>query len=197
MKGLEKQKGGDRMEDNRIVELYWDRSETAIAETQKKYGKYCHYIAYNILKSESDAEECVNDTYLRAWEAIPPQRPTLLKSFIGRICRNLALDRYDRERALKRRGNTELVYEEMGECLPSGGDGREMSDEIALRNAINGFLESLPQQTRVIFVRRYWYLSPISHIAGDMGLSESNVKVTLMRTRKKFKAYLEKEEISI
>ena len=186
------------MDDKQIVDLYWERSESAISETEKKYGKYCHYIAYNILNSDPDAEECVNDTYLRAWEAMPPHRPTLLKSFIGRITRNLALDRYDRERALKRRGNTELIFEEIGECLPAvGEEGREMSDEIALRDAINGFLESLPEETRIIFMRRYWYLSPVSHIAGDLGLSVSNVKVILMRTRKKFKAYLEKENISI
>ena len=184
------------MEDERIVELYLERSETAIAETQKKYGKYCHYIAYNILNSNPDAEECVNDTYLRVWDSIPPQKPKLFKSFIGRITRNLALDRYDRERALKRRGNTELVFEEIGECVPED-DGRDMTDEIALRDAINGFLASLPEETRIIFMRRYWYLSPVAHIAGDLGLSVSNVKVILMRTRKKFKAYLEKEDIRI
>ena len=184
------------MEDNRIVELYLERSETAIAETQKKYGKYCHYIAYNILNSNPDAEECVNDTYIKVWDSIPPQKPKLFKSFIGRITRNLALDRYDREHAIKRSGNTDLVYEEIGECLPDD-DGREMSDEIALRDAINGFLESLPEETRIIFMRRYWYLSPIGHIAGDLGLSSSNVKVILMRTRKKFKAYLEKEGICL
>lgn len=184
------------MEDQKIVELYWERSETAIAETQKKYGKYCHYIAYNILNSNPDAEECVNDTYLKTWEAIPPAKPRLFKSFIGRITRNLALDRYDREHALKRRGNTDLILDEIGECVPED-DGREMSEEIALRDAINGFLESLPEETRIIFMRRYWYLSPVAHIAGDLGLSESNVKVILMRTRKKFKAYLEKEDIRI
>ena len=184
------------MEDNRIVELYLERSETAIAETQKKYGKYCHYIAYNILNSNSDAEECVNDTYLKVWDSIPPEKPKLFKSFIGRIARNLALDRYDREHALKRRANTDLALEEIGECVPDG-DGREMSDEIALRDAINGFLESLPEETRIIFMRRYWYLSPVGHIAGDLGLSVSNVKVILMRTRKKFKAYLEKEGLSL
>lgn len=184
------------MEDQKIVELYWERSETAIAETQKKYGKYCHYIAYNILNSNPDAEECVNDTYLKTWEAIPPAKPRLFKSFIGRITRNLALDRYDREHALKRRGNIDLILDEIGECVPED-DGREMSEEIALRDAINGFLESLPEETRIIFMRRYWYLSPVAHIAGDLGLSESNVKVILMRTRKKFKAYLEKEDIRI
>lgn len=185
------------MEDERIVELYFERSETAISETQKKYGKYCHCIAYNILSSDLDAEECVNDTYLRAWESIPPQRPRLLKSFLGRITRNLSLDRYDRDHAIKRGGNTELVFEEIGECVPSAEDGRDMSDELALKESINRFLESLPKQTRIIFVRRYWYLSPIDNIARGLGLSVSNVKVILMRTRKKFKDYLEKEGISI
>ena len=184
------------MEDNRIVELYFERSEAAISETQKKYGKYCNYIAYNILNSQLDAEECVNDTYLRAWESIPPERPSVLKSFLGKITRNLALDRYDKAHALKRGGNAELALDEIGECIPSE-DGREMSDEIALRDAINGFLATLPKQTRIIFMRRYWYLSPVKHIAGDLGLSMSSVKVTLMRTRKKFKEYLEKEGISI
>ena len=184
------------MDDKRIVDLYWMRSESAISETDKKYGKYCHYIAYSILSSQLDAEECVNDTYIRAWESIPPNKPQLLKSFLGKITRNIALDRYDRLNALKRGGNTELALEEIGECIPSG-DGREMSDEIALREAINRFLESLPKQTRIIFMRRYWYLSPVKHIAGDLGLSVSNVKVILMRTRKKFKEYLEGEGISV
>ena len=185
------------MEDNRIVELYFERSEAAISETQKKYGKYCQYIAYSILNSQLDAEECVNDTYIRAWESIPPQRPQILKSFLGKITRNIALDRYDRLHALKRGGNAGLALEEIGECIPDTKDGREMSDEIALKEAINGFLASLPKQTRIIFMRRYWYLSPIAHISGDLGLSVNNVKVILMRTRKKFKEYLEKEGISI
>ena len=185
------------MEETRIVELYFERSETAISETQKKYGKYCNYIAYSILSSHLDAAECENDTYLRAWESIPPQKPQFLKSFLGKITRNLALDRYDKTSALKRGRNVELALEEIGECIPSFEDGREMSDEMMLKEAINGFLESLPTQTRIIFMRRYWYLSPVKNIAGDLGLSVSNVKVLLMRTRKKFKEHLEREGISI
>ena len=186
------------MEDNKIVELYWERSETAISETQKKYGKYCHYIAYNILNSETDAEECVNDTYLKAWDSIPPSRPQKMSAFLGKITRNLALDRYDREHALKRNSRLDVVFDELEECLPSASDdGREMSEEIALRDAINEFLESLPKQTRIIFMRRYWYMSPVAHIAGDLGLSVSNVKIILMRTRKKFKTYLERMDIII
>lgn len=186
------------MEDERIVELYWERSESAISETAKKYGKYCHYIAYNVLSSDPDAEECVNDTYLRVWNAIPPARPRAFKSFIGTVTRNLALDRYHENRAEKRNKNADLAFEELLECIPdSTEDGRELSDEMALRDAINGFLESLPKKTRIIFVRRYWYLSPVAHIAGDLGMSNSNVKVILMRTRKKLKEYLEKENITI
>lgn len=186
------------MEDKRIVELYWERSEAAIVETQKKYGKYCHYIAYNILNSEQDAEECVNDACLKVWNSIPPSRPNVLKSFLGKIVRNIALDRYDRERALKRRGNCDLVFEELSECISDdGSDANEQTDNIVLRDAVNGFLATLPKETRIIFIRRYWYLSPVAHIAGDMGLTNSNVKVILMRTRKKFKAYLEKENVII
>lgn len=183
------------MEDSKIIDLYFERSQSAISETQKKYGRYCHTVAYNVLYSDEDAEECVNDTYLKAWQSIPPHRPTLLSSFLGRITRNLALDRYDQRTAQKRGGTTELVLEEISECIPdtSGEDG---SDE-ALKNAINKFLASLPKRTRIIFMQRYWYLSSISEISKSLGVSESNVKVILMRTRKKFKAHLEKEEIFI
>lgn len=185
------------MEDYKIVELYFERSETAISETQKKYGKYCHVIAYNVLSSELDAEECVNDTYLRAWQSIPPEQPRILKSFLGRITRNLALDRYDRAKAAKRGGNVDVALEELEECIPSIEDGRDMSDDMAMKEAINRFLASIPRRTRIVFLRRYWYLSSIADIAEDLGLSESNVKVLLMRTRKKFKEHLEKEGISI
>ena len=191
-----KQNQAPRRTDEEIVALYWSRNEEAIRQTADTLGHYCYTVAYNILGNTEDAEECVNDTYIKVWDSIPPQKPKLFKSFIGRITRNLALDRYDREHAIKRSGNTDLALEEIGECLPEN-DGREMSDEIALRDAINGFLESLPEETRIIFMRRYWYLSPVGHIAGDLGLSTSNVKVILMRTRKKFKAYLEKEGISL
>ena len=185
------------VEDKKIVELYWDRSERAIAETQTKYGRYCHSIAYNVLYSNEDAEECVNDTYVKAWNAMPPHQPTRLSTFLGKITRNLALDRYSQRRAQKRVvPGTELILDELAECIPSG-EGSDMSDELILRDAVNGFLASLPKQTRVIFVRRYWYLSPVSDIARDLGLTESNVKVTLLRTRNKFKAYLEKEGIMI
>ena len=183
------------MEDKKIVELYWERKEEAISETAKKYGRYCYGISYGILHSEEDAEECVNDTYARAWEAMPPQRPQRLPSFLGRITRNISLDRYDRSKAQKRASGVALIYDELEELISDGSESG--LDSFVLRDAINSFLAKLPKRSRIIFVRRYWYLSPISEIAEDMGLSESNVKAILFRARAKLKAYLEKEGISV
>ena len=185
------------MEDQKIVDLYWERSEAAISETQTKYGRYCHYIAYNILYSDEDAEECVNDTYIKAWNAMPPHRPKLLSAFLGKITRNTALDRYAYAKAQKRSGEMSLILDEMGQCIPDAKTGGSFTDEIALRDAINGFLRSLQPLTRMIFVRRYWYLSTVREIAADFELSVSNVKITLLRTRNKFREYLEKEGIEI
>jgi RNA polymerase sigma-70 factor (ECF subfamily) len=179
-----------------IVDLFWERSEAAIAETEKKYGKYCHTIAHRILHSEEDAAECVNDTYLAAWNAMPPHKPEKLSTFLGKLTRNLALNRYFHNHAEKRFAPTELILHEVEEILPDPSSD-ETADEIALKDAINGFLASLPQQTRIIFVRRYWYMSEVKEIAGDLGLTVGNVKVILHRTRKQFKEYLEKEGINV
>lgn len=184
------------MEDSKIIDLYFERSQSAIKETHEKYGHYCHTIAYNVLYSYEDAEECVNDTYLRVWKSIPPHRPSRLSAFLGKITRNLALDRYDSRTAKKRECPLELALEEISECVPDVSAERE-SDGGVLRDAINSFLASLPRRTRIIFMQRYWYLSSISEISASLGISESNVKVILMRTRKKFKEFLEKEEIFI
>ncbi|MBR4013149.1 MAG: sigma-70 family RNA polymerase sigma factor, partial [Clostridia bacterium] len=140
--------------------------------------------------------ECVNDTYVRAWNCMPPERPNKLGMFLGRITRNLALDRYDARRAHKRNGNMELALDELGECISDSAD-MPVSDEIVLKNAIDGFLEGLGRTARIVFMRRYWYLCSVSDIARSLGMSESNVKVTLMRTRRKFAEHLAKEGISI
>ncbi len=182
------------MDDAKIVDLYWERSETAIVETQNKYGKYCHRIAYNILHSDYDAEECVNDTYAKAWNAMPPARPSRLSTFLGKLTRNIALNRYAHDHAQKRNAHMDLVLEEVEEFLPHD-EGIPLSDEITLRDAINEFVARLPKQTRMVFVRRYWYLDSIQVIARDFGMSESNVKVTLLRTRNKFRAHLERKGI--
>ena len=185
------------MEDGKIVELYWERNETAIAETEKKYGKYCHSIAYNVIRSDEDAEECVNDTYVRAWNSMPPQRPERLSCFLGKITRNLTLDRYFFDHAKKRTRSTDLILDEIEECIPDPDTATPLAEEITLKDAINGFLASLPKKNRMVFLRRYWYLSPIKEIAADYDMTEANVKVVLHRTRQAFKTYLEKEGIEI
>lgn len=183
------------MDDNKIIELYFARSEQAIRETELKYGNYCFGIARGILSSREDAEECVNDTWLSAWNSIPPNKPNPLKTFLGRIARNHAINRYIRVRAKKRSGETDLIFEEVCDFLPDNAPS--LCDEFALKQAINSFLSSLTKKSRIIFVRRYWYLSPISEIARELAVSESSVKVTLHRTRIAFRAHLEKEGIDL
>jgi RNA polymerase sigma-70 factor (ECF subfamily) len=185
------------MEDQQIVDLYWQRNEKALSQTQKKYGKYCHSIAFAILYSSEDAEECVNDTLLRAWSAIPPARPGRLSTFLGKITRNLAIDRLDKNTAKKRSGQIEIVLDELSECIPDADSTPDLTDKIAMGDAINSFLASLDKETRVMFMQRYWYASPIKSIARELEKSESYVKVTLMRTRNKFKEHLEKEGIVV
>ena len=183
------------MEDHKIVDLYWARSQEAIHQTQLKYGKYCHSIAFNILRSQEDSQECVNDTYHNAWNAMPPQRPQRLRVFLGSITRNLALNRYDYNNAQKRNGETDMVLEEYAQCISNGQ--MPLEDSYALRKAINGFLAALSKRNRIIFLRRYWYLCTVREIAQSMGLTESNVKIILFRTRDQFKAFLEKEGILV
>lgn len=183
------------MDDKTIVALYWERSEAAIAQSEQKYGKYCYRIADYILHSKEDAEECVNDTWVRAWNAMPPERPTLLQAFLGKITRNLALDRYSFERTLKRGNEIEQIADEYWQCIPS--DEPSLADQTALHAAINGFLGELTPKHRIVFLQRYWYLCTIEQIAAETGLSPANVKVILHRTRRSFKDYLEKEGIDI
>ena len=183
------------MEDEKIVALYWERNENAIRETETKYGKYCYTIAYNILQSHEDSEECVNDTWSGAWNTIPPQKPTKLQGFLARITRNIAIDRYRHDSAQKRSAEVESAIEEYWECIPNGD--APIDDELALKEAINGFLATLDTRTRVIFMRRYWYSMSVKDIADGMRLSESHVNVILHRTRSKFKDYLTKKGLFI
>ena len=182
------------MEDKQIVDLYWERSEDAIVETDKKYGRYCHYIAYQILSDNEDAEEIVNDTYLKTWNTVPPNRPDPLKGYVGMISNRLALDRYDAKTAEKRGGGQmPAVLHELSECIPDSDSGDDIGQSVALRDALNRFLRSLPKKTRTIFVRRYWYVTPISEIAEEFGMKESNVAMLMLRTRLKLKEFLGKE----
>ena len=182
------------MEDKTIIDLYWNRSEEAISQTDVKYGRYCYRIAYNILTNQEDAEESVSDTYLAAWNHIPPTRPTVLSTFLGRITRNISISRW-RAMGAKRRGGgeTDLAFEELQECV-SGKQSIE-SDLIAkeILKVLNRFLADLPKENRIVFMRRYWYLDPIATIAVSCGFSQSKVKTMLCRDRKKLKQILTKE----
>lgn len=180
------------MEDRQIVDLYWERSESAIAETEKKYGRYCHYIAYRILEDDEDAKEIVNDTYLKTWQTIPPKRPDSLKPYVGMISRQLALNAYEEQHAQKR-GQLSLVLDELSECLPSDGEDWDMASGVALHDSLNAFLKRLPQKTRHIFIRRYWYTSSVAEIAREYSMKESTVAMLLLRTRNKLKLHLQRE----
>ncbi len=185
------------MEDKDIIKLYWERSENAISETAKKYGRYCHYIAYQILYSDLDAEEIVNDTYLKTWNTIPPNRPEPLKPYVGMITRQLSYNAYEAKTAQKRGGQFHTVLGELSECIPDSDSGNDIGESVALCDALNRFIRSLPNKTQIIFMRRYWYASPISEIAKAFGMSESHVGVLLFNTRKKLKKFLSKEGFEV
>ncbi len=181
------------MHDRQIIELFYERSESAIPKTAERYGKYCYSIAYQILHNEQDSEECVNDTYLRAWNTIPPQKPNNLATFLGKITRNLALDKYKYYNREKRgSGHTMVALDELEECIPAIKDTEQIISDKELVDTLNLFLARLPLKKRKIFVRRYWYFSTINEIAKEYDISENNVKVILLRTRKELKRFLEK-----
>ena len=186
------------MDDHQIIGRYWDRSELAIVETDRKYGAFCSRIAFNILNDRCDSEECVSDTWLKAWNTIPPGRPEKLAAFLGKITRNLAISRWRADRAEKRGGGMAAVaLEELGECVPGGKDPEEILEQKQLVMLLNRFLEELPGQTRRIFLLRYWAMVPLKQIAGELRCSESKIKMTLLRTRNKLRAFLEQEGVAL
>ena len=182
------------MDDFRIVELFWNRSEQAITETQQKYGHYCYRIAYNILANEEDAEESVSDTYFKAWNTIPPHRPSILATFLGKITRHISIDRWRIRNANKRGGGQiVLAFEELEECIASKESVEQaytMKEHLA---AYQKFLERLPETERSIFLLRYWYVESIHEISEKYGFSESKVKSMLHRTRQKLRKCFEEE----
>ena len=182
------------MEDIQIIQLYFDRNQKAITESEKSYGSYCYSIADNILHNQSDSEECLNDTWLRAWNTIPPERPSRLKLFFGKITRNLAFDRYRHSHAEKRgAGEFPAVLDELAECVAGSDDVEQAFDAKLLRKALNTFLKSLPQRERQIFLKRYFYAEPVKTIAQEFHLTANHCTVILKRTRKKLQTYLEQE----
>ncbi len=186
------------MEDEKIIELYWARSESAISETETKYGRYLKTVAKNILSDEEDSLECVNDTYLNAWNAMPPARPKVLQSFLGKITRNLALDKYRANTAEKRGGGTvSMVLDELLDI--SSGENVEDSivDRSAITDALKLFLSGLTDEDRRIFLKRYWYFMSVKDVAHDMSLGESSVKMRLLRMRESLRRTLIKEGVEI
>lgn len=179
------------MDDAKIVQLYWDRSEQAIPVTADKYGNYCTSIAENILGNHEDAEECVNDTYLNAWKSMPPHRPNILSTFLGKMTRNLSIKRYRRNTADKRGGGQAAgVLDEIAEFVSDTDSVEQEIDRRELVKAIDRFLDRLPADKRSVFVCRYWYFDSISDIANRFGMTENNVSVTLNRLRLKLHNYL-------
>lgn len=182
------------MEDQAILNLYFERSEAAIVQTDAKYGGYCYSIAYHILTNKEDAEESVNDTYLAAWNAIPPRRPNVLSTFLGKITRYISLNRWKSRTASKRGGGeTALALDELGECVAGDPDVEVQYARKETIRAFRAFLCTLPETERRLFLRRYWHLDSTAEICQRFGFSESKVKSMLHRTRKKLHKALEKE----
>ena len=181
------------LEDSKIISLFYERSEQAIVELSQKYGAAIRKTAANILKSRLDVEECANDTYLGVWNTIPPQHPNPLVSYVCKIARNIAVNRYHANTAEKRNGNYDLVLDELEECLPSGFNVETELEAKELTEAINRFLQTLEKEDRFLFVRRYWYADSVKSVAKQFGFSESKVKSMLMRTRTKLKQKLAEE----
>ena len=184
------------MEDSEIVELYWQRSDTAIRETSRKYGGYCQRIAYNISRSREDAEECVNDTWLRAWNAMPTERPAILSAFLGCITRSLALDQW-RAKHRKKRGGGELplALDELDHCIPAPGSPQQRLEQKELEAAIARFVSALPETEKQVFVARYWAFVPVAEIAKKLSCSPGKIKSMLFRLRKRLKEHLQEVEL--
>lgn len=184
------------MDDRAIIELFFERSERAIRELGDKYGKVCYRLSYNILHSREDAEECVNDAYLGAWDAIPPARPDPLPAFLYRIVRNLSLARYHAGRTVKRGGGSYAVaLEELEDCLASPRTVEGELEQQELVRLIEDFLDTLTSENRVLFLRRYWFSDSYGEIAERTGLSEKNVSVRLSRVRKELRHYFEERGV--
>lgn len=184
------------MEDHQIIQLYWDRDQSAIAETDGKYGSFLHSLSWNILRSHNDAEECVNDTYLRTWNSIPPTRPTAFRAWLGRIARNLSLDRWKLSTAEKRGGaGADLLLGELEDCVPSPRDTEKTLEDQEIAALISTFLRTLTAENRWMFLRRYWYGESISDIARQLRCGDGRVKSALHRTRGALRRYLEQEGV--
>lgn len=183
-----------QMTDSEIVSLFWERNEDAISAVSEKYGRYCAKIAKNILHNEQDAEECVNDTYMKAWEKIPPEKPRVFSAFIAKLARNTALDKYRRDHAeMRGGGEVPLIFEELSDCVSDKNSVEQTAERNEILAAVNKFLGRLSSKKRIMFVSRYCYCESVREIAQRFGVSETGVSATLSRTRKALCEYLKKE----
>jgi len=186
------------MDDQKIIDLYWAREERAVQETERKYGVYCRAIAWNILRDRSDTEECVNDTWMKTWNSLPPQRPAVFSAYLGTITRNLSLNRVRLASARKRSAeDLVLSYDELQESVPDGCSVEKQVDARELGRVIDRFLRTQPQKNSCIFLRRYWYMDSHRQIASRYHMSVSAVKSNLHRTRQKLKVYLQQEGYTV
>lgn len=184
------------MDDLEIIELYFCRDEKALTETARKYGNYCYTVAFSVLNSMEDSKETVNDTYLELWNTIPPERPTVLSAFIGKITRRLAIGRWRKNTAVKRGGGEfEATLDELSECISDNANVEKIVEGKLVVSTINEFLKKLPDTERNVFICRYWYADSVKSVAKQFGFSESKVKSMLMRTRTKLKQKLAEEEL--
>lgn len=184
------------MTDDQIIDLYWARNEEAIACTDHAYGHKLQSLAFRILSRYEDAEESVSDTYMKAWQTIPPQRPVYFFAFLSKICRHIAFGRLDWQNAAKRNAELVSLSDEMQLCIPDRGWERTMEGQ-EIGHLLNEFLATTPKESRIIFIRRYWYADSVTEIAKRFGISESKVKTSLHRTRGKLRVFLEKEGITV
>ena len=185
------------MEDEQIVNLYWQRDEAALQETELKYGSFCRGLAYNILSSHEDAEECVNDTWHKAWNSMPQERPGLLRAWLGKVVRNLALDRWRRSHAQKRYNGMDILLSELEDCVPALESVESMVDAKELGHVISAWLQKLPEADRVLFVRRYWNGEALNALAKDQGIPAAKLAQKMYSLRQNLKKVLETEGIAL
>ena len=185
------------MEDARIIDLYWLRDESAIRETDVKYGGFCHKIAMNILHSFQDSEECVSDAYGRCWDTMPPQRPGSLRAYLGTILRNLSISRYRSSRARKRFGGAEVLLSELEDCVPSPENVQRAVEAEELGGLISAWLDTLDREDRALFIRRYWNGDAVRELAGELGIRPNALTKRLLRLRENLRRSLEREGICV
>lgn len=185
------------MKDNEIIALYWSRDERAISETDIKYGRFCRSIALNVLTVNEDAEECVNDTYHKAWTVIPPQKPELFRAWLGRVVRNISLNLWNRNHAQKRNSGMEMMLSELEECIPSPASIENEIEDMELGRVISVWLRTLTDEDRMYFIIRYWNGVPLKDIAEKHGLRADKLAQKMLRLRKSLKTALEKEGITL